>query len=187
MLFSENLISSTCVLGRSEDRRGNFYLGVDVAGYGKDENAFCVLKRVNKDSIEQREQIIRKRILTIETTREILLLESIFGFKRIGVDDGGLGFGVFSELMDNDKTKRKTEALNNASRILNNEEKKKKVESVEEKPADQKLVSTAESETSDSSESSEPQIIEIPVVMGREFRQMSSKRYKIRIRTWKSG
>jgi len=43
-----------------------------------------------------------------ETVNKVIRLNEQFNYKKIGVDDGGPGFGVFSELMTEDQTKRKT-------------------------------------------------------------------------------
>ena len=119
-LFSNELINSVCVLKRlsSVSSRATYYLGVDVAGLGKDECAYAVLERSSDKHIYHRANFVDKRNLSIETTRKILLIDHEFSCRKIGVDDGGVGFGVFSELMDNDQTKRKTLALNNASRPI---------------------------------------------------------------------
>lgn len=123
-LFSEELIKTTCILKRrNEITKGVYYLGCDIAGMGGSENTFEILNKISKDKIEQVENKVTKEKFTTETTREIIHLNELYNFKKIGIDDGGVGFGVFSGLMEDPKTKRKTEALNNASRNLDNEEK----------------------------------------------------------------
>jgi hypothetical protein len=119
-VFSDNVIKNCCTLKRRKEILfgHTYYLGVDVAGWGKDESTFEIIDKFNKEKFEQIENIIEKRNLTIETSSKILQLENAYTFKRIGIDDGGVGFGVFSELLGNDKTKRKIEALNNSSRSL---------------------------------------------------------------------
>jgi hypothetical protein len=121
-LFDENLINNCC----KEKRRdrvgtGKFYIGCDIAGYGEDECTYEILEKMQDKSIVQRDSIIEKRNLTTDTSKKIITLNNIWNFKKIGVDDGGVGFGVFSELMNEEKTKKKTEALNNASRQTDNE------------------------------------------------------------------
>jgi hypothetical protein len=63
--------------------------------------------------------------MTTETTDRILELEKKYDFKKIYVDDGGVGFGVFSELMNDDETKNKTIALNNSQRSLTRDDTKR--------------------------------------------------------------
>jgi len=115
------LLKNICRLKRVENPylRGDFYLGVDVAGFGKDENTFEVFEKMSDKRIEQRGNLIEKRNFTTDTSKRILIMNDYYNFKRIGVDDGGVGFGVFSELMNDDRTKRKTLALNNSSRETN--------------------------------------------------------------------
>ena len=124
-LIDDELIKKYCILKRRETKsRGRYYLGVDVAGLGKDETTFEVFQRFDNGRIEQVENIIEKRNLTTQTTWRITNLNQYYEFKKIGVDDGGVGFGVYSELMNENKTKWKTIALNNASRPKDAEGKK---------------------------------------------------------------
>jgi hypothetical protein len=104
---------------------GEHYLGVDVARMGKDETTFQVLEREGK-ILMQRENIVVKKIITTDVTRKILGLDSVYDFKRIYIDDGGLGVAVFDQLLQEDSTKRKVVAINNASRPLDRDEKRKK-------------------------------------------------------------
>jgi hypothetical protein len=127
-LFNEELIAQICVLKRRrsiiQDR--TYYLGSDIAGYGKDETTHEILDRISEDCIEQVENEIAIRKLTTETSDRIQQLNIMYDFRQIGIDDNGLGFGVFSELMSDDRTKRKTQALNNTSRFLDNDGTQKK-------------------------------------------------------------
>lgn len=128
-LFTDELIKEICVLKRSEVltfKSSKYYLGSDIAGLGEDECTFEVLERLPDKRIIQRENIIEKRNLTVDTARRIILLNQKYKFYKIGVDDGGVGFGVYSELMNNEETKRKTLALNNASRPLDKDGEKSK-------------------------------------------------------------
>lgn len=126
-IFSDKIISKAMCLQRrgavaTEKRHA---CGVDPAGLGEDEGAITVLDTENKEKIEQTEFIIMKKLLTTETTDVIIDLDKKYDFAKIYVDDGGVGFGVFSELMRDDETKNKTVALNNARRSLTRDEKQK--------------------------------------------------------------
>ena len=126
-LFNDEMIKTRCILKRRKEfRKGKYYYGGDVAGFGKDVNAHEILDGTNKDLIEQVESEVTRQKLTTETTQRIKELNINYNFKSINVDDGGLGFGVFSELMSEEKTKNKTFGLNNASRPLDNEGVKSK-------------------------------------------------------------
>jgi hypothetical protein len=128
-VFDDDLIKEICVLKQSVDqvdKHAKKYLGVDVAGFGKDECTFEGLQKVSDKNIMQIDHVVEKRNLTTDTSRRIINLNAIRNYIKIGVDDGGVGFGVYSELMNNDDTKRKTEALNNASRPTDKEGNKSK-------------------------------------------------------------
>ncbi|MCK9595427.1 MAG: hypothetical protein M0R35_07120 [Candidatus Omnitrophica bacterium] len=127
-VFSDEQIKEICVLERRENLLPNrkYYLGCDIAGFGTDENTFESFDGTNKNKIEQVGHEISKHKFTTETAEKIKLLNISYNYKQIGIDDGGVGFGVYSELMNNYKTKRKTFALNNASRQTDSEGKKSK-------------------------------------------------------------
>lgn len=117
-VFDEELVKRTCILKRKEtiEPMTKNYLGVDIAGFGKDECTYEIIEKAENKKLYQRENIIEKRNYTTDTTKRIVILNKSYNFKAIGVDDGGVGFGVFSELMQEPKEKRKTFALNNAQR-----------------------------------------------------------------------
>jgi hypothetical protein len=126
--FPDEWIKKVCVLKRpnSFNKIGKTYLGVDVAGLGEDEITFEVIHKLNKDRFEQVENIIDRKKLTTQTTEKILQLHDGYKFDMIGVDDGGVGFGVFSELLREPRTRDKVKALNNAKRFLSSDKKEKK-------------------------------------------------------------
>ena len=122
--FSDEWIEKVCILKKEGiiNKGGRNYLGVDVGGFGKDVSAYIEVGKLSDKTIEQREGLKEPHNKTTETTNKIIELDNKFKNKKIGVDDGGIGFGVFCELIDNEKTKRKTIALNNASRKKEREE-----------------------------------------------------------------
>jgi len=127
-LFSKELLDRNCVLKKPEVKtRGDYYMGVDIAGFGKDDCTFEVFRRRQDGVIEQVDNIVEKRNYTTDTTRKIEELNKSYNWmKKIGIDDGGIGFGVFSELMNNLEIRRKIIPLNNASRPVDHEGKKSK-------------------------------------------------------------
>ncbi|MCK9371379.1 terminase family protein [Candidatus Dojkabacteria bacterium] len=124
-LIPYDLIKKCCSIKRDGIIRGKTYLGVDCAGMGEDENAFSVVDKLDKDHFRQIENIKTKKELTTDTSQKVINLSIAFNVKKIGVDDGGVGFGVFSELLNNPKTRDKTIALNNSSRPLDKSDKPK--------------------------------------------------------------
>jgi hypothetical protein len=126
-VFDKDWVEKVCCLNPKEiiiSSNSKKYLGVDVAGMGKDDCTFEGFQKFSDKRIEQIDHVIERKNLTTETTRTILALHELRKYSGIGVDDGGVGYGVFSELMDNPKTKRRTEALNNASRQLDSDGEK---------------------------------------------------------------
>jgi len=124
-LFDDDMINAICKGKRDPEwtRNGkvNYFLGVDVAGLGDDECTYEVFEKNDQDFINQVENITEKRNFTTDTSRKIIQLNKIYDCDKIGIDDGGLGFGVYSELMNNDDTKMITKPLNNASRDVDDE------------------------------------------------------------------
>lgn len=129
-IFDDDTLKAICVLKREDnkslDSSGQYFLGVDVAGYGKDECTFESIIQKTTGHIEQVDNIIQKRNKTTDTTRKVIQLNTIYNYNKIGIDDGGIGFGVWSELMEDNRTKRKTIALNASSRPTDAEGKKSK-------------------------------------------------------------
>lgn len=126
-IFPDALIKRQQKLKRTIPKVNNRYvMGIDPAGLGEDEGAITILDTEDKEKIKQSEFIISRKQLTTETTDQILKLDILWDSKKIFVDDGGVGFGVFSELITNDQTKNKTISLNNSQRSLNKEDTKRK-------------------------------------------------------------
>lgn len=126
-IFDDDIINKTCILKRIVQEKINrdYFLGVDVGGMGEDVSSFEILEALQEE-IHQRENETEGQKLTTQTTEKILNLNVLWDFLQIGVDDGGIGFGVYSELMGEDATKRKTIALNNARRAIDKDGKKSK-------------------------------------------------------------
>ena len=119
-IFEDDMIKKICIGKRDPNWKrspnSKYYLGVDVAGLGDDECTYEEFDKNKQDFLKQIENIIEKRNFTTDTSRKVIQLNKIYDNKGIGIDDAGLGFGVFSELMNCEETKRITQGLNNASR-----------------------------------------------------------------------
>jgi hypothetical protein len=127
-IFPDTLIAKILTATRPNTIQNNedYICGVDPAGLGEDEGDIAILKMTD-DKMVQVENIITKRLLTTETTTRILTLHKSYTFHKIYVDDGGVGFGVFSELLSSD-ARYVTEALNNSARSLDiSDDKRKKI------------------------------------------------------------
>jgi hypothetical protein len=126
-LFPDELITQCQVLQRSGviDPGGKRFLGVDVARMGGDETTFEVLERRGVIFFHM-ENIINKYTLTTQTIDKIIELDTLYDFGKIYIDDGGLGVAVFDQLLVTDQVKRKVVAINNASRSLDRDDKRKR-------------------------------------------------------------
>lgn len=128
--FPDELIKKVMVLDRElvSSPLSSLYLGVDIARMGRDESTFEILRQTGKQLTHIRNIITKKKLLT-ETAQKILDLDSIYNFgrKAIGIDDAGLGAGVFDILMKSDQIKRKVIGLNNATRPIDRDGKTTKL------------------------------------------------------------
>lgn len=116
-VFPDELIKKCQVLQRTSPNLNNRHAcGVDPAGLGEDQGCVVILDTENKEDARMVDMIITKHLYTTETTDLILQQDDIYDFEKIYVDDGGIGFGVFSELLRADQTKNKVVALNNSKR-----------------------------------------------------------------------
>ena len=107
------------------DDRKRYYLGVDVARYGSDQNAFVVAEMDSRDNL---------RIVMAKTTEKKSLTDTIgriknfndsFKFRKIFIDGSGVGGGVVDSLMES--FGRKVIELNNSSRAIDMDDKRKKI------------------------------------------------------------
>ena len=126
-MFPDELIKKSQTMERVKDVTpdGEYYLGIDMARMGGDEITFEIFEK-KKDRLIQRENIVDRYKLTTETTDKVLQLNNLFSFKRIYIDDGGLGVAVFDQLLQEESTKGKIVAINNASRPLDKDAKRRK-------------------------------------------------------------
>jgi len=97
------------------DSSANYYLGVDIARYGGDENAF-VISELKGTQLKVVRCVTTNRISTTDTIGRIGELEKEWNFKKIFVDDGGVGGSVTDVLIE--KHGRKVLGINNASKRI---------------------------------------------------------------------
>ncbi len=126
-IFPDKLIAKILNANRpnSINRSNDYVCGIDPAGLGSEDGSISIFK-VGEDKLIQTDHIITTNLYTTQTTDKIITLEHQHEFQKIYVDDGGIGFGVFSELLKEDETKYKTIPLNNASRPLDYKDEKRK-------------------------------------------------------------
>ena len=128
-VFSEAWIKQVCTLPPETPSLisgGETYLGVDIAGMGEDESVFSGVQRV-EDNVFQVSQKITTKTRTTETEDQIIKLDRAYNYEKVGIDDGGLGVGVFDHLLEHDDLKFKIVGLNNARRIIDKDDKTSKL------------------------------------------------------------
>jgi hypothetical protein len=104
----------------------NRFLGVDVARMGSDESVLISVERINRDRVKMIDMEITTKTLLTETILRIKETDKKYDFKKIYIDDGGMGVGVFDPLISDEQTKRKIVGINNATRSIDKENKRKK-------------------------------------------------------------
>jgi len=125
--FSDDLIKK-CMTLKRRDRifnRDNYFMGMDIARLGEDQTTFEIIEKISEDKFEQIESIIFNKKRINETVTEAIRLDNLYQFKKIYVDDAGVGGGVFDYLLIDDQTKNKVVSINNSSRPLDRDEKRK--------------------------------------------------------------
>jgi len=120
--FSDALIHRQMIGSGSIHGAGEFFLGVDFAGYGGDQNAFVVVKKT-RDHMEVVEIVTTtfdeiKDNMTVNTIQRIKNLEQKYNFRQIYVDDAGLGSPILDMLKTEDGIKRKIKGINNARKSI---------------------------------------------------------------------
>lgn len=117
--FSDDLIKKCCINEKVRvNERQDRFLGIDIARMGGDETVLCSVNRTTKTKIKMFDiEIPEAQMLTL-TTRLILHKDRQYNYKKIYIDDGGMGVGVYDPLLEHNQTKRKIVAINNAKRSI---------------------------------------------------------------------
>ncbi len=126
--FPKDLIRK-CMVVKKDQRggKGDRYMGVDVARLGKDDTVLLSVVLVHRDLLRQVEMEVVNHTYLTETVTRIKHADLKHNYSKIYIDDGGIGSGVFDPLLADDQTKRKVIAINNASRPIDNETRRKKI------------------------------------------------------------
>ena len=122
-LFSDKLIENCCRLSRGlmSSPLDNRFLGIDVARMGGDETVLCSVKRINRNNLIMFDLVIPESQTLTDTARLILHEDRKYNYKKIYIDDGGLGVGVFDILLEDRQTRNKIVGLNNARKDIDKE------------------------------------------------------------------
>jgi hypothetical protein len=110
-------------LNKDYSHSKRYYLGVDLAGYGADENAF-VISELKKNRIKIVKALTSKRKPAPDTIGRIKTLDKLYHFSRIFVDDAGLGSPI-TDLLKADLGRKVTGINNSKKRIIERGEEQK--------------------------------------------------------------
>ncbi len=106
-------------------KEARYYLGMDIARYGGDENAFVVVEELNHN-LRAVKCITTERVSTTDTIGRAKVIDSEFKFNKLLIDSGGLG-GSVTDQLEESLGKRRVVGLDNAKKRIQveGEEKKK--------------------------------------------------------------
>ena len=101
------------------NRALKYFLGVDVARYGEDENAFIDAEMQTNKSLKIIKEEITERKGLVDTYKRIIMKDKMMDYNRIFIDDGGIGAGLVDVLIE--KLGRKVVGLGNAKKTVDAE------------------------------------------------------------------
>ncbi len=116
--FPDDLIDSLCTNKSKNIPDGDRFQGIDIARMGGDETVMCSGTRINRKKLIQFDLTIPEPQTLTDTARLIIKKDKTINHRKIFMDDGGLGVGVFDILFEDNQTKRKVKGMNNASRSI---------------------------------------------------------------------
>lgn len=124
--FPDELIKKCMTAKRPESiKKGeNYFLGIDLARMGDDESTFEIIRIIDKKLIHIDNQVTTRTYLS-ESTKHTIELDKIYNFKKIFIDDEGIGVGVYDHLMENVEIRRKLVSINNSKRVYDYSEDKR--------------------------------------------------------------
>ncbi|KKL89780.1 hypothetical protein LCGC14_1911230, partial [marine sediment metagenome] len=114
---------------------GDKFQGIDIARMGGDDCPMVSLDRINRKQLIMFNMEIPGPQTLTDTARLIIHKDKTVNHKKIYMDDGGLGVGVYDILFEDRQTKRKIVGLNNAKRSID-------IEQGKEKPRGKRLLGT---------------------------------------------
>jgi hypothetical protein len=119
--FPDDLIDESCTINPNKPFSVPLFdkfQGIDVARMGGDETVLISLERIERKRLNMFNMEIPEGQKLTDTVRLILHKDKIINHKKIYIDDGGLGVGVYDPLLEHPQTKRKITAINNAKRSI---------------------------------------------------------------------
>jgi hypothetical protein len=103
----------------------SYYLGVDIARYGEDENGFVIAEMESSRKIKIVAVETSERKSITETIGRIMYLDGLYHFRRIFIDSAGVGGGALDLLIEK-LGHRRVVGLENARKTIKDEETDRK-------------------------------------------------------------
>ncbi len=118
-LFEPELIDKVCTItpGAVIHPGGDNFLGADIARHGGDETVLISAKR-RGEILRMFELDIPEAQALTNTARLMIHKDFLYDYKKMYIDDGGMGIGVYDILFEDEQTKRKVVGINNAKRSI---------------------------------------------------------------------
>ena len=136
-LFSDDWLDKVCTLPTNSEvqpflpQRGrDLFLGVDV-GRVIDPSTFEGVDGTDTDNVFQVCHSEIRKLKIPETYREVRRLDRKYSFNRIGIDSTGMGYGVLDLLLEDSETEHKTEGMENATKVVDEEGREKPVKGID--------------------------------------------------------
>lgn len=131
--FATDLIKSRMTFmewnhAKDYKRDHSYYLGSDIARYGKDDNAFVTAEMtpLSKTHVKIIEPHITKRVSIPTTARHHEILDDKFHYRKFFTDDGGVGGGCM-DIMTETLGKSRVIGLNNATKSIDANDRKGRI------------------------------------------------------------
>lgn len=126
--FPDDLIRRICI-GKpvAPEPQAKYYLGCDVARMDRDEFSFEILKLSYRAKLIHVYSKTTKNVPIPESAREIIRLNTIYNFKKEYIDSGGMGITICDLLREDSANKNKVVEINNASRIYDRDDHKRRI------------------------------------------------------------
>jgi hypothetical protein len=120
-LFKTDLIKSRMSFiswdfDKEYDKKKNYYLGVDFARFGEDENGFVIVELGLHDYMRVVFADTSEKKSLTDTAGHIIALDAKYHFRKIFVDDAGIGAGAFDILEE--KLHRRLVGINNCKKAI---------------------------------------------------------------------
>lgn len=129
-LFPDEIIDKCAKIEKPTIPRHDKFMGIDVARMGGDDTVLCSADRITKTHLKMFDLSITTNTYLTDTSRLILHKDSNYNYKKIYIDDGGLGAGVYDYLFEHPQTKRKIVGLNNAKKSIDKDKDKNRTKRI---------------------------------------------------------